>query len=194
MPAVSRMSLTARRMPSGGSSTRVMKMFSGACASAAKGSVGALESRAGQLALDHLRQELLDLAISRDLDVPVVVGVLPVDEPAALGQLVELRSGDLELEPGTFRLALGDDRAGQAHAEDLDVAPSAELQPDRELQVAERGDLAGEPLVCGGDQLLRASHLRLVPLEQFLADHHLLDLGSALTDQEQRRVAVDALD
>src|SRR5215210_4473886 len=34
----------------------------------------------------------------------------------------------------------------------------------------------------------------LVPLEELLADHHLLDLRRALADQEQWRVAVDALD
>src|SRR4029077_19444282 len=32
------------------------------------------------------------------------------------------------------------------------------------------------------------------PLEDLLADHHALDLGGPLTDQEQRRVAVEALD
>ena len=32
-----------------------------------------LEARAGDLALDHLGEELLDLAIAGDLDVPVVV-------------------------------------------------------------------------------------------------------------------------
>src|SRR4051794_4712966 len=36
--------------------------------------------------------------------------------------------------------------------------------------------------------------LRSIALEQLPADHHLLDLGGALADQEQRRVAVDALD
>src|SRR3954471_5750339 len=39
-----------------------------------------------------------------------------------------------------------------------------------------------------------ASALDLVPLEQLLADHHALDLGRALADQEQRGVAVEALD
>src|SRR3954447_11057305 len=34
----------------------------------------------------------------------------------------------------------------------------------------------------------------LVPLEQLLADDHALDLARALADQQQRRVAVDALD
>src|SRR5436305_1933814 len=36
--------------------------------------------------------------------------------------------------------------------------------------------------------------LNLVALEQFAADHHALDLGRALADQEQRSVAVEALD
>src|SRR3954452_17652821 len=36
--------------------------------------------------------------------------------------------------------------------------------------------------------------LNLVPLEQFAPDHHPLDLGRALADQEQRSVAVQALD
>src|SRR5579871_771330 len=34
----------------------------------------------------------------------------------------------------------------------------------------------------------------LVALEHLAADHHALDLGGALADQQQRRVAVDALD
>src|SRR5581483_684196 len=38
------------------------------------------------------------------------------------------------------------------------------------------------------------ARLRLVALEELLADHHLLDLGRPLADQEQRRVAVDPLD
>src|SRR3954469_10466441 len=36
--------------------------------------------------------------------------------------------------------------------------------------------------------------LELVPLKQLLPDHHALDLGRALADQEQRGVAVEALD
>src|SRR3954447_25069479 len=36
--------------------------------------------------------------------------------------------------------------------------------------------------------------LNLVALEQFAPDHHALDLGRALADQEQRSVAVEALD
>src|ERR1700742_2695055 len=42
---------------------------------------------------------------------------------------------------------------------------------------------------------LRAlSDLDLVPLEDLFADHHALDLGGPLADQEQRGVAVEALD
>src|SRR5436190_15000755 len=41
---------------------------------------------------------------------------------------------------------------------------------------------------------LAALHLDLVPLQELLADNHALDLGGALADQEQRRVAVEALD
>src|SRR4051812_35093422 len=33
-----------------------------------------------------------------------------------------------------------------------------------------------------------------VALEELLADHHALDLGGSLADQQQRRVAVEALD
>src|SRR3954452_24881576 len=190
MPAVSRMSLTARRTPSGGSSTLVIKTRSSSSAT----SVRALEPCASQLTFDHLREQLLDLAISRDLDVSVVVRILPVDERAALGELVELGARYLELEPGVLGLTLGDDRPGQAHAEYLDVAPAAKLQANRQLEVAERGNFAREPLVGARDQLLGARHLRLVPLEELLADHHLLDLGCALADQEQRRVAIYALD
>src|SRR6185436_16697105 len=47
-------------------------------------------------------------------------------------------------------------------------------------------------LVSDGE--LRAPTLDLVALEQLLADHHALDLGRALADQQQRRVAVEALD
>src|SRR5829696_31083 len=36
--------------------------------------------------------------------------------------------------------------------------------------------------------------LDLVALEELLADHHALDLGGALADQQQRRVAVEPLD
>src|SRR4029077_4364416 len=39
-----------------------------------------------------------------------------------------------------------------------------------------------------------AIRLDLVPLQELFADHHALDLGGALADQEQRRVAVEALD
>src|SRR3954447_20418304 len=42
--------------------------------------------------------------------------------------------------------------------------------------------------------LLAAPHLDLVPLEELLADNHALDLGGSLADQQQRRVAVEALD
>src|SRR6266542_6370693 len=40
----------------------------------------------------------------------------------------------------------------------------------------------------------RAKGSDLVALQELLADHHLLDLGSPLANQEQRRVAVDPLD
>src|SRR3954447_9244088 len=39
-----------------------------------------------------------------------------------------------------------------------------------------------------------ASSSDLVPLEELLADNHALDLGGSLADQQQRRVAVEALD
>src|SRR5687767_7062933 len=39
-----------------------------------------------------------------------------------------------------------------------------------------------------------ATALDLVTLEELLADDHLLDLGGALADQEQRCVPVEALD
>src|SRR3954471_23478906 len=39
-----------------------------------------------------------------------------------------------------------------------------------------------------------ASALDLVALDELLADHHALDLGRALADQEQRSVAVEPLD
>src|SRR3954447_1290469 len=42
--------------------------------------------------------------------------------------------------------------------------------------------------------LLAAPHLDLVTLEQLLADHHALDLRGALADQQQGRVAIEALD
>src|SRR4051812_29757329 len=41
---------------------------------------------------------------------------------------------------------------------------------------------------------LAALHLDLVPLQELLADHHALDLRGSLADQQQRRVAVEALD
>src|SRR6187551_766557 len=40
----------------------------------------------------------------------------------------------------------------------------------------------------------RDGPLDLVPLQQLLTDHHALDLRGPLADQEQRRVAVEALD
>ena len=40
----------------------------------------------------------------------------------------------------------------------------------------------------------RAIALDLVPLKQLAADHHALDLGGPLADQQQRRVAIQALD
>src|SRR3954447_4994820 len=40
----------------------------------------------------------------------------------------------------------------------------------------------------------RTTGLDLVPLQQLLPDHHALDLGGALADQQQRRVAVEPLD
>src|SRR5258707_8702533 len=41
---------------------------------------------------------------------------------------------------------------------------------------------------------VEAIRLDLVPLQELFADHHALDLRGALADQEQRRVAVEALD
>src|SRR3954471_4169478 len=41
---------------------------------------------------------------------------------------------------------------------------------------------------------LAALHLDLVPLQELLPDHHALDLRGSLADQQQRRVAVEALD
>src|SRR3954447_12168294 len=41
---------------------------------------------------------------------------------------------------------------------------------------------------------VEAIRLDLVPLEELLADDHPLDLGGALPDEQQRRVAVEALD
>src|SRR5688572_33483439 len=41
---------------------------------------------------------------------------------------------------------------------------------------------------------LRRRYLDLVPLEELAADDHALDLRGALADQQQRRVAVEALD
>src|SRR5438128_6346507 len=40
----------------------------------------------------------------------------------------------------------------------------------------------------------RPAYSDLVPLQQLFADHHALDLRGALADQDQRRVAVEALD
>src|SRR5215207_5678903 len=189
------MSLTARRMPAGGSSMRVMKTCSSdRSAPATTASVGPLEAGAGHLALDHLAEELLDLAVPGDLDVTVLVGLAPVGERPPLREAVELGPRDRELQAGALGLALRDDRSGEPDAEDLDVTAAPQLEAHRELQVAERWHLGREPPVSGRDELLRARHLRPVALEQLLADHHLLDLGRALADQEQRRVAVDALD
>src|ERR1700749_4056369 len=44
------------------------------------------------------------------------------------------------------------------------------------------------------DAISAPASLDLVPLEDLFADHHALDLGGSLADQEQRRVAVEALD
>src|ERR1700710_472 len=51
-------------------------------------------------------------------------------------------------------------------------------------------------LIRSGVDAMRsaAPHLDLVPLQQLLADHNALDLGGALADQEQGRIAVEALD
>src|SRR4051794_35218137 len=43
-------------------------------------------------------------------------------------------------------------------------------------------------------RLARAQKSNFVALQELLADHHALDLRGALADQEQRRVAVEALD
>ena len=53
-------------------------------------------------------------------------------------------------------------------------------------------DLGADSPARPADQGDRASNL--VALQQLLADHHALDLGGALADQQQRRVAVEPLD
>src|SRR5438105_3166812 len=42
--------------------------------------------------------------------------------------------------------------------------------------------------------LISSAASDLVALEQLLADHHALDLGRALADQEERCIAVEPLD
>src|SRR5829696_594768 len=51
-----------------------------------------------------------------------------------------------------------------------------------------------DPSILSHASSLRSAQLDLVALEQLLADHHALDLGGALSDQEQRGVAVEPLD
>src|SRR6201996_1539883 len=48
--------------------------------------------------------------------------------------------------------------------------------------------------IRSGVEATRPTRLDLVPLEDLFADHHALDLRGPLADQEQRRVAVEALD
>src|SRR5215211_1679442 len=190
------MSLTASGVPVGGSSAVVMKTPPSGWSSPAKTRISArsLQPGAGRLAVDHLAEQLLDLAVACDLHVPSLIGIPPVIQLAPLSELVEVRAWHRELQACTVGLPFGDDRAGHADTEDLHVTPPTQLEANRELQVAERRDHGGEAPVGGRDQLLGASHLGAVALEELSSDHHLLDLGRALPDQEQGRVAVDALD
>src|SRR4051794_26079432 len=164
MPAVSKMSFTDSRVPAGGSSSAVMKTCSkGSAAPATGASVGALQARPGHVPLDHRAQKLLDLALAADLDVTTLIGVAPVIQLPSLGELVEVRPRQRELEPRVVGLALGDDRPGYPDAEDLDVPPSPQLEADHQLEVPERRDLRGEAAVGRRDQILRAGHRLLGP-------------------------------
>src|SRR4051794_38069510 len=112
------MSLTARRAPGGASSSRVMKMFSSA-AGGRDTSVGLLQPRPRHLPLDHRRQQAHDLTVSHDLHVPGLISLSPIGEPALLGELVEVRTRQDDLEPCIPGLPLADLRAGYADAIDL---------------------------------------------------------------------------
>src|SRR4051794_34112851 len=117
-----------------------------------------------------------------------------------LDELVEMRAwdGDTDLRVGGD--VLGDLRAGDLDAVQLDVPASAQLELEDELEPREGGDLPLEvedglldqALGVGGRQA--ASGSDPVTLEQLLADDHPLDLRRALADEQQRGVAVQPLD
>src|SRR5262249_14321764 len=65
----------------------------------------------------------------------------------------------------------------------------AKLKPRlSETTRTDRCPQAARRMIDGEDRL------DLVPLKELLADHHALNLGGSLADQQQRRVAVKALD
>src|SRR3954462_11584860 len=134
------MSLTASGVPAGGSAAGVMKTPSSGWSSPAKTRISARspEPGPGRLAVDDLPEQLLDPAVTCDLHVPSLIRIAPVIQLAPLSELVEVRAWHRELQARTVGLPLGDDRAWHADTEDLHIAPSPQLEANRELQVAQR--------------------------------------------------------
>src|SRR5690348_1188605 len=84
------------------------------------------------------------------------------------------------------------------------VRSSRALDTRKRVGVAPRGAVTGRSMrpFCyrtpggapGGAAGTPRAGLDLVALQELLADDHALDLGRALADEQQRRVAVQALD
>src|SRR4051794_12767311 len=70
-------------------------------------------------------------------------------------------------------------------------ATSSKLRPAERSEGRGEGNASVSP---GGAALASREVLKLVPLEELFADHHPLDLGGALPDEQERCVPVQPLD
>src|SRR5690606_10528865 len=111
-------------------------------------------------ALDALCDQPLDLGVALDPQLPALVRLPPVGDPAVLRELVEVRARDRQMQALIVGVALAHLRAGNLDPVELRVATALELQAEDELELAERRDLLLEALDGLGDDLARGSHER----------------------------------
>src|SRR5690349_19453067 len=98
-------------------------------------SVDLLSADALLVALDHLADQLLDVAVPARPNVPVLDGLDVVANGALGSQLVEVRAGNCDRHPGVLRRGLADLRPWNLDPEHLDVPASTELQLEDQLEL-----------------------------------------------------------
>src|SRR5438270_144399 len=106
-------------------------------------------ARFGALARYHVADQLHHRGLAGHADVTTLVGVDPVVQRPLGGERVEVGAGDGDVDTRVTGWVAGELRAGHLDAPDGRVAVRRELEPDDQLELAQRRYLVAEP----GDRL-----------------------------------------